>query len=64
VGLLIVAIATIIAVAIEVASMIQARTVTLADMPLYIAIVALARYMILERRGLSRLTVKSDSLDS
>ena len=44
--------------------MIQARTITLADMPLYIAIVALARYMILERRGLSRLTVKSDSLDS
>ena len=78
VGLLIIAIATIIAVAIEVASMIQARTVTLADllllfiylevlamvaiyldsgklpvrMPLYIAIVALARYMILDMKSL------------
>ena len=78
VGLLVIAIATIIAVAIEVASMIQARTVTLADllllfiylevlamvaiyldsgklpvrMPLYIAIVALARYMILDMKSL------------
>jgi len=78
VGLLIIAIATIIAVAIEVAAMIQARTVTLADllllfiylevlamvaiyldsgqlpvrMPLYIAIVALARYMILDMKSL------------
>ena len=78
VGLLIIAIATIIAVAIEVASMIEARTVTLADllllfiylevlamvaiylesgklpvrMPLYIAIVALARYMILDMKSL------------
>ena len=78
VGLLIIAIATIIAVAIEVASMVQAGTVTLADllllfiylevlsmvviyldsgklpvrMPLYIAIVALARYMILDMKSL------------
>ena len=78
VGLLIIAIATIIAVGIEVAAMIQARTVTLADllllfiylevlamvavyldsgklpvrMPLYIAIVALARYMILDMKSL------------
>ena len=78
VGLLIIAIATIIAVGIEVASMIEAMTVTLADllllfiylevlamvaiylksgklpvrMPLYIAIVALARYMILDMKSL------------
>ncbi len=77
-GLLIIAIATIIAVGIEVASMIEAMTVTLADllllfiylevlamvaiylksgklpvrMPLYIAIVALARYMILDMKSL------------
>jgi protein PsiE len=78
VGLLIIAIATVIAVGIEVAAMIEAKTVTLADllllfiylevlamvaiyldsgklpvrMPLYIAIVALARYMILDMKSL------------
>jgi len=78
VGLLIIAIATIIAVGIEISSMIEAKTVTLADllllfiylevlamvaiylesgklpvrMPLYIAIVALARYMILDMKSL------------
>jgi protein PsiE len=78
VGLLIIAVATVIAVAIEVSSMFEARTVTLADllllfiylevlamvamyldtgklpvrMPLYIAIVALARYMILDMKSL------------
>lgn len=77
-GLLIIAIATIIAVGIEIGSMIEAMTVTLADllllfiylevlamvaiyldsgklpvrMPLYIAIVALARYMILDMKSL------------
>ena len=77
-GLLIIAMATIIAVGIEVSSMIAAKTVTLADllllfiylevlamveiylesgklpvrMPLYIAIVALARYMILDMKSL------------
>ncbi len=78
VGLLIIAIATVIALSIEVVSMFEARTVTLADllllfiylevlamvamyldsgklpvrMPLYIAIVALARYMILDMKSL------------
>jgi protein PsiE len=78
VGLLIIAVATVIAVGAEVSSMIAARTVTIADllllfiylevlamvaiyldsgklpvrMPLYIAIVALARYMILDMKGL------------
>ncbi len=78
VGLLIIAIATIIAVGIEISSMVAAMTVTLADllllfiylevlamvaiyldsgklpvrMPLYIAIVALARYMILDMKSL------------
>jgi len=78
VGLLIIAIATIIAVAIEIVSMFEAMTVTLADllllfiylevlamvsiyldsgklpvrMPLYIAIVALARYLILDMKSL------------
>ena len=78
IGLIIIAIATVIAVGVEVASMIEAMTVTLADllllfiylevlamiamylecgklpvrMPLYIAIVALARYMILDMKGL------------
>ncbi len=78
IGLLIIAIATIIAVGIEVASMVAAKTVSLADllllfiylevlamvaiylesgklpvrMPLYIAIVALARYMILDMKSL------------
>jgi protein PsiE len=78
VGLLIIAISTVIAVGIEIGSMLQARTVVLADllllfiylevlamvamyldsgklpvrMPLYIAIVALARYMILDMKSL------------
>ena len=78
VGLLIIAVSTVIAVGIEITSMIEARTVTLADLlllfiylevlamvamyldsgklpvriPLYIAIVALARYMILDMKSL------------
>lgn len=78
IGLLIIAIATIIAVGIEITSMVTARTVTLADllllfiylevlamiaiylesgklpvrMPLYIAIVALARYLILDMKNM------------
>jgi protein PsiE len=78
IGLIIIAVATVIAVGIEVSSMLEARTVTLADllllfiylevlamvamyldsgrlpvrMPLYIAIVALARYMILDMKSL------------
>jgi protein PsiE len=78
VGLLIVAIATVIAIGSEVWTMVQARTVTLADLlllfiylevlamvgiylesgklpvriPLYIAIVALARYLILDIKGM------------
>ena len=78
VGLIIIAIATVIAVGIEVTSMISDKTVTLADllllfiylevlamvamylesgklpvrMPLYIAIVALARYLILDMKGM------------
>ena len=78
VGLIIIAIATVIAVGIEVTSMVSARTVTLADllllfiylevlamvamyldtgklpvrMPLYIAIVALARYLILDMKSM------------
>ena len=78
VGLIIIAIATVIAVGIEVTSMISAKTVTLADllllfiylevlamvamyldtgklpvrMPLYIAIVALARYLILDIKSM------------
>lgn len=78
IGLIIIAIATVIAVGIEVTSMISARTVTLADllllfiylevlamvamyldsgklpvrMPLYIAIVALARYLILDMKSM------------
>lgn len=78
IGLIIIAIATVIAVGIEVASMISVRTVTLADllllfiylevlamvamyldsgklpvrMPLYIAIVALARYLILDMKSM------------
>jgi len=77
-GLLIIAIATVVALGIEVMHMIDARTVTLADllllfiylevfamvsiylesgklpvrMPLYIAIVALARYLILDMKGM------------
>ena len=78
VGLIIIAIATVIAIGIEISSMLKALTVTLADllllfiylevlamvamyldsgklpvrMPLYIAIVALARYMILDMKSL------------
>jgi protein PsiE len=78
IGLLIIGISTIIAVGIEVMVMIDARTVTLADllllfiylevismvsiyldsgklpvrMPIYIAIVALARYLILDMKAL------------
>jgi protein PsiE len=78
VGLLIIAISTVIAVGIEISLMFEARTVNLADllllfiylevlamvaaylgsgklpvrMPLYIAIVALARYMILDMKSL------------
>ena len=78
IGLIIIAIATIIAVGIEVTSMITARTVSLSDllllfiylevlamvamylnsgklpvrMPLYIAIVALARYLILDMKSM------------
>jgi len=78
IGLIIIAVATVIAVGIEINSMLEARTVALADllllfiylevlamvamyldsgklpvrMPLYIAIVALARYMILDMKGL------------
>lgn len=78
IGLLIIAISTVIAVGIEITSMFEVRTVTLADllllfiylevlamvamylesgklpvrMPLYIAIVALARYMILDMKSL------------
>ena len=77
-GLLIVAIATVIAMGFEITSMITARMVTLADllllfiylevltmvaiyldsgklpvrMPLYIALVALARYLILDMKNL------------
>ncbi|MFW2440609.1 MAG: phosphate-starvation-inducible protein PsiE [Arenicellales bacterium] len=78
IGLIIIAIATVIAVGFEVSSMISAKTVTLADllllfiylevlamvamyldsgklpvrMPLYIAIVALARYLILDMKSM------------
>ncbi len=77
-GLIIIAAATIVAVGIEVRTMIDARTVTLADLlllfiylevlamvaiylesgqlpiriPLYIAIVALARYLILDMKSM------------
>jgi protein PsiE len=77
-GLIAIAIATVIAVGMEISSMVAARAVTLADllllfiylevlamvaiyldsgklpvqMPLYIAIVALARYMILDMKSL------------
>ncbi|MDH5183040.1 MAG: phosphate-starvation-inducible PsiE family protein [Gammaproteobacteria bacterium] len=78
IGLLIIALATIIATGFEIAHMVSARTVTLADllllfiylevfamvaiyldsgklpvrMPLYIAIVAIARYIILDMKNL------------
>lgn len=81
IGLLVIAIATIIAMGFEIVSMLNARTVTLADllllfiylevlamvgiylksgklpvrMPLYIAIVAVARYMILDMKNLDTL---------
>jgi len=81
IGLLIVAISTVIAMSFEVGSMVAAMKVTLADllllfiylevlamvgiylktgklpvrMPLYIAIVALARYMILDMKNLDTL---------
>jgi len=77
-GLLIIAIATIIAMGVEISSMFSAKIVTLADlllmfiylevlamvsiyldsgklpvrMPLYIAIVALARYLILDMKNI------------
>jgi protein PsiE len=78
VGLIVIAISTVIAVVIEISTMLEAKTVTLADllllfiylevlamvaiyldsgqlpvrMPLYIAIVALARYLILDMKSL------------
>ncbi|WMC12325.1 phosphate-starvation-inducible PsiE family protein [Oceanimonas pelagia] len=78
IGLIIVAMATVVAVALEVNTMWQARNVALADLllmfiylevlamvaiylrsgklpiriPLYIAIVALARYLILDMKGM------------
>jgi protein PsiE len=78
IGLIIIAISTVIAVGIEISSMVEARTVTLSDllllfiylevlamvamyldtgklpvrMPLYIAIVALARYLILDMKSM------------
>lgn len=78
IGLMIIAISTVIAVGIEISSMVEARTVRLEDllllfiylevlamvamyldsgklpvrMPLYIAIVALARYMILDIKAM------------
>jgi len=77
-GLLVIAIATVIAMSTEIITMVDAKTVTLADllllfiylevlamvaiyldsgklpvrMPLYIAIVALARYMIIDMKNL------------
>jgi protein PsiE len=83
IGLIIIAVSTVIAVGIEISSMLEARTVTLADllllfiylevlamvamyldsgklpvrMPLYIAIVALARYMILDMKSMDTLRV-------
>ena len=78
IGLLIIGISTIVAVGIEIVVMVEARTVTLADllllfiylevlamvsiylesgklpvrMPLYISIVALARYLILDMKDM------------
>jgi len=83
IGLLIIAIATVIAMSFEIVSMFQAMDVTLADllllfiylevlamvgiylksgklpvrMPLYIAIVAVARYMILDMKNLDTLRI-------
>lgn len=81
IGLLVIAIATVIAMSFEIATMIKAMGVTLADLlllfiylevlamvgiylksgklpvrlPLYIAIVAIARYMILDMKNLDTL---------
>jgi len=83
IGLMIIAISTVIAIGFEVSVMIQAMKVTLADLlllfiylevlamvgiylktgklpvriPLYIAIVAIARYMILDMKNLDTLRV-------
>jgi len=83
IGLLIIALATVIAIGFEVMDMFKAMTVTLADLlllfiylevlamvgiylktgklpvrvPLYIAIVAIARYMILDMKNLDTLRV-------
>ena len=83
IGLLVIAIATIIAMSVEVMAMVDVMTVTLADLlllfiylevlamvgiylktgklpvrvPLYIAIVAIARYMILDMKNLDTLRV-------
>ena len=83
IGLLVISIATVIAMGFEVVSMVNAMKVTLADllllfiylevlamagiylksgklpvrMPLYIAIVAVARYMILDMKNLDTLRV-------
>ena len=85
VGLLVIAVATVIAVGSELAAMFKAGTVTLADLlmlfiylevlamvaiyldsgklpvriPLYIAIVALARYMILDMKNLDTIHLLS-----
>jgi protein PsiE len=78
IGLLVIAVATVIAIGFEISTMIEARAVTLADLllmfiylevlamvaiyldsgqlpvriPLYIAIVALARYLILDMKNM------------
>ena len=83
IGLLIIALATVIAISFEVVDMFKAMTVTLADLlllfiylvgiamvgiylksgilpvrvPLYIAIVAIARYMILDMKNLDTIRV-------
>ena len=83
IGLLIIALATVIAISFEVVDMFKAMTVTLADLlllfiylevlamvgiylktgklpvrvPLYISIVAIARYMILDMKNLDTLRV-------
>ncbi len=82
-GLLVIAVCTVIAVGFELSSMVEARTIALADllllfiylevlemvavylecgklpvrMPLYIAIIALARYLILDIKGLDKWSV-------
>ncbi len=83
IGLMIIALATVIAIGVEIFSMIQAMSVTLSDllllfiylevfamagiylksgklpvlMPLYISIVAVARYMILDMKNLDTLRI-------